>query len=523
MSTDSLTRFPVFVIGDSRTGTLSLHNFFIDNKMKSIHYYVKQARQTEPLHENVDENRANLKAFLATNSAQCYTDYPTRFFFEELWEWYPDALFILSTRSSTERWLKSMATFYDKFGIVVDRESLRVSHEAVNDRIRNFFADKADQFLELCIDDGNDVNTEKLERFLGVANPIPIGNDNSTESIDNSILSKTHQLYRLTSADPVGAIERVLDGDKAFLSEYGWVFLANDTNRFLDFAFGKTGWTEDEGAKAVDVLQTRAAKLQDLGIKYIKYIIPEKSVVYKEYLPRVFGNTPLRQERPAVELAKAMPDFVHYLADYLLDARSYGQLYFRGDSHTNWLGAWFVYCYIIRTLPRLGLAKSREIVAFKDLLPRIAAYEGDLFAQLNPGLRGEFEDRLGFTSAASGLDLTIQLLLPEASKKARRVETPQKYREWFTSRETFVYERPDGEGLKKAVIFRDSTLDFCHELIAQHFSRSVFVWHQGQVFEEVIREENPDVVLHIMAERFVSRYPSFVPLVSADGFMQAKS
>jgi hypothetical protein len=57
-------------------------------------------------------------------------------------------------------------------------------------------------------------------------------------------------------------------------------------------------------------------------------------------------------------------------------------------------------------------------------------------------------------------------------------------------------------------------MDFVHELLAQHFSRIVFVWREGAVFEEIIRFEQPNVVVHMMAERFVSRYPSFQSVVS---------
>ena len=77
----TLTQLPIFVVGDSRTGTLALHNFFVDNGFTSLHYYIKQAKQIEPLHEHIEENREQLRTFLEDYPVQCYTDYPTRFFF----------------------------------------------------------------------------------------------------------------------------------------------------------------------------------------------------------------------------------------------------------------------------------------------------------------------------------------------------------------------------------------------------------------------------------------------------------
>src|SRR5205085_10165431 len=95
----------------------------------------------------------------------------------------------------------------------------------------------------------------------------------------------------------------------------------------------------------------------------------------------------------------------------------------------------------------------------------------------------------------------------------RRMETPAEYRAWFKSRETIIYEN-ENKTLPSAVIFRDSTLDFAHEYIAQHFSRVVFVWYLGQVVQPVLDRENPQIVLQIMAERFINHYPQHQPILS---------
>jgi len=91
--------------------------------------------------------------------------------------------------------------------------------------------------------------------------------------------------------------------------------------------------------------------------------------------------------------------------------------------------------------------------------------------------------------------------------KSRRTVPEPFYLDQYFKREVLVFESGD-ESLPTAVIFRDSTSDFTHQLIAQHFRRSVFIWHEGGVLDEVIEREQPDFVLHIMAERFVSAYGS---------------
>jgi hypothetical protein len=201
------------------------------------------------------------------------------------------------------------------------------------------------------------------------------------------------------------------------------------------------------------------------------------------------------------------------LGDFLSDAKSYGQLYFRGDSHPTWVGAYLIYRHIVETLSTAKVIHNQAI-SLSQLQPVMAQYQGDLFTQTNTKLAAHFQKYWGFMSGAHGLDVLVSLILPGSARKAQKVSVPVEYRDWFRSRETLVYENTD-RTLPRAVVFRDSTFQFVCDLLAQHFSRSVFVWHQGQVIRDIIEREKPEVVIHGMAERFVTRYPKFVPLVRA--------
>ena len=307
-------------------------------------------------------------------------------------------------------------------------------------------------------------------------------------------------------------LEAYLAPDKAMLSEFGWAFLINDTNRFLAVQFEGNNWSPPDLVIANSVLTARAELLRTMGCRYYKFIVPEKSVIYDEYLPLCIMKPARWPERPAEQLARSYSQTVTYL-DYALRAtKSYGLLYFRGDSHTNWMGAWVIYRSIINQLISTGVPTSAP-TPINSLLASLVGWDGDILDQVGSDHRAKFNEQWSIISGSNVLETLLMFSLNSATRKAHPIECPNSYKEWFGPRETKVFERPDRLGLT-AVIFRDSTLDFCVDLIAEHFARSVFIWHTGLVYEDLIRLERPSIVLHVMAERFVVMYPNF-PAVSS--------
>lgn len=302
---------------------------------------------------------------------------------------------------------------------------------------------------------------------------------------------------------------------KGILSNSGWLYLINDTNDFFRIFYGIDSWSEEDERLAISALTQRASAMSSMSLPYLKFIVPEKPAVYPEHLPAIMQSFPINNRRPATILAQEFPDNVYYLLPFLASVKSLGQLYFRGDTHPNWIGAWLIYRAIMSRLVQDGLMSEDKILDIKDLAPTLVGYDGDLVPHLSPEARSQLAGRLGFVIPAEGLEWTVKLEIPPERRCAARVQTPEAYDKWYNSRETFVFERSDRLG-PKVVFFRDSTFDRgLMEMLAEHCSRSVFVWHLGQVDKDIIEIETPDFVVHCMAERFVTQYPSFPPLYQA--------
>jgi hypothetical protein len=505
----------IFVLGDSRTGTLSVSNFFSALGFKSIHYYQKEAQQLPYSLENRSQNYKNILSFIRQSKAQCFSDYPTRLYYKELTMDFPDSYFVLTYRKNLEVWKKSMLGFFGKFNMAIDIEMLSKYYLSINQEIIEYFRDNAQlNFLTICIDDGSVINSAKIKEFLKIDSSIVMTKDNQTVNVNNEIPSGRYHLMEFDNGDPVTQIEAYRRGSKGLLSEYGWIYLINDSNAFMQYLFGRNRWGDVELARAGGVFKDRLEILSSFGSKYFKFIIPEKSVIYREYLPKALNNLVISKDRPAIRIRDILFPVVSYLDNYLIDAKSYGFLYFRGDSHVNWLGAYFIYQYIIKHVNNNSGGALGQVIPFSKLLPVLAGYDGDLSTQIAPEemviLNGQWKDL-----QSNGIyEHLIRYDLPIEIRRSFDVKHCGALSQFDFSREIIVRE-VDDDLLPSAVIFRDSTSDFIIDLMSEHFRRSVFVWHKGEVIKEVIEIEKPDYVIHVMAERFVVAYGHSVQSVSS--------
>ena len=326
---------------------------------------------------------------------------------------------------------------------------------------------------------------------------------NATGSLSFSENSHRAQLYGRPGSMTVSDLQKLCLPNKAVVSEFGWIYLLNEASNFISLQLGEFNVTSEVLTSLQDTLKRRCAFLASRNMYYHQFVVPEKSVVYPEFLPKALIRPDCSPIRPAQLISALIPKTFSYLGPYLRDAKSLGQIFFKGDSHANWLGAWEIYNLIVRKLSSDGVLGLTELIPLGALDCWLAAWDGDISSQLGDEHEAAFKAIWGTTLGSNAIEAVVARRLPENCRRASKVVCPAYYNEWFKSRETLVYERSDRKGMK-AVFFRDSTVDILAvDLLAQHFSRSVFVWHKGFVVEDVLQLEQPEVVIHIMAERFL--------------------
>ena len=170
----------VFVLGDSRTGTTSLHKFLLDAGFRSIHYFVDEVASISRRRGNSRIDYHSFKVFIEESGFDAFSDYPTRNFFRELRQDYPDAFFILTTRKDIQTWQKSMRRFFaSRIDVLDNMGKLSALYQNINEEIRTLHK-ASEHFIEICIDDPSDMNEHLLSTFLGSRADIRLMKLNST-------------------------------------------------------------------------------------------------------------------------------------------------------------------------------------------------------------------------------------------------------------------------------------------------------------------------------------------------------
>ncbi|MFY0608254.1 MAG: hypothetical protein JXR10_16165 [Cyclobacteriaceae bacterium] len=156
----------IFGIGLNKTGTTSL-----GQALEILGYKKHLKSDLELLNAWSQGSLEVIQAAIDEN--EVFEDWPWPLTYEWVADKYPDAKFILTTRSSSERWFKSLCKHADKTGPTQFRKIVyghEMPHEFMehhityynkhNENVRSFFKDNGltDRLLELCWEHGDGWN-----------------------------------------------------------------------------------------------------------------------------------------------------------------------------------------------------------------------------------------------------------------------------------------------------------------------------------------------------------------------------
>ena len=296
----------------------------------------------------------------------------------------------------------------------------------------------------------------------------------------NALIALEHAIsVRGFHSSPVGNV--VLGRDQ-------WLYFAGEDGHALDRHFrGTMPFGDDMVRQLRDELERRRQYLAARGIAYVVSVAPDKATIYPEHLPtwvtHMRAPTPL--ERTA-ELLKRDPA-LHFvdLREPLLEAKRSRQVYYRTDSHWNYLGAIVAYEAIMSEVQR---------VVGVDRLPRIAPPDVPPYVEGVDRYRGDLARLLGIWTGYEEPDFApFAKVLGDPSRRcARRIDHDDD-----PGFEIYVCDRAPA---LRAVVYRDSMAIPLIPLLSENFRRVVYV-SSRRLDRSLIEREHPDVVIDEFVER----------------------
>ena len=281
----------------------------------------------------------------------------------------------------------------------------------------------------------------------------------------------------------------------------GWLIWLGEDGQSLDRHYrGVRVMPDIEADSYVAEVKRRNEYLRARGIAYLTVIVPEKFTIYPEYLPAWVAPSP----HPSL-LARTMDRLAKDGSVAYVDLRPllHGAkgttgpepLYYQTDTHWNLAGAGVGYSAIMRKvqellprrIPSVALPVRPPYVAGRDL------YWGDLARVMGIPFRFREPDYLPLAKVRRD---------PGSVGLRARLMTPDKdsYK---------VYGRPDTT-LPRLLMYRDSMAIALMPMIAENFSRSVFV-NASSLDKQQVAGEHPDIVIDEIVERGmvrISRHPT---------------
>lgn len=267
--------------------------------------------------------------------------------------------------------------------------------------------------------------------------------------------------------------------------EEGWLFHSGEKE--VEMFTGGKPFTPRGVEEWAQFLQSTSDWAAGRGAAFVVVFVPEKQTVYPELMPDGLTRRASRQDQ-LLERLKSRPGVRAVdLRPALREAKAGGQIYMRTDTHWNHIGSFVAYGVLARELGRdFDMVRPTPLSEF-ELEQR--EYSGDLAGIV--GIRGVMRE-------------TVPRLRPRGAPRARIEGECGDVGECSS--------RVEDASLPRLVMYRDSASSYLIPLLAEHFSRGVYVWDRDWKFSnELLERERPDVLVLEMVERRLMDAPPAAP------------
>jgi hypothetical protein len=299
--------------------------------------------------------------------------------------------------------------------------------------------------------------------------------------------------FRLPLVKAYGAVMLLAFGvsssDSVIVGKEGWYFYSGHQilNEDPRADFSRAPPLNDSQLRHwCEILQQRHDWLQGRGIRYLIMLIPNKSEIYPEFMPytvrQAESQSSVRQLAAYLKANSTVP--VLDVTQPLRRAKPWIRLYHKTDTHWNGCGGFIGYQEVIAAIRRWFPAMSEAAPITEFSVKEESWEKGELVRMIN--LKGVVDEETVYD---------LQPLRPRKAKLSVLTESAR-----YPSQGTLDTGNTD---LPRAVIFGDSFLGAFWELLGEHFEKSIYCLSYTGFPIEVIKTEQPDVVIEEILQRFL--------------------
>jgi hypothetical protein len=264
--------------------------------------------------------------------------------------------------------------------------------------------------------------------------------------------------------------------NKIIVLDTGWLFLKNDSNNINKILTGEIVLSELDLISSATTFINREAIINLLGISYSVIVLPDKNVIFHNYLD--FNLSEYRPVRVIQSLVKKFGLDILYPYEIFKENPEF--YYCKTDTHINLNGMKLLYSLLNDRFP---------LFFIMDKLPNIVEntnFLGDLGVKLsNPE------------------NLTVsQFVFPHDDQNFRiidHVKDAIENKKTLTGTEVFI----TNDNLEnRLVVFGTSTSYYSLPLLSASFKSTYFKWGNNFDFEYILKNK-PDCVVWLISERFL--------------------
>lgn len=272
---------------------------------------------------------------------------------------------------------------------------------------------------------------------------------------------------------------------KVMFGDDGWLYYSE--KKIINDIQGEDYFSEEELLDWRKSLELKHDWFRERGIQYIYIVAPNKASIYPEYMPKYLRDTKkeTRVDQLITYLNKKSKYSVMDLRYSLLEAKSKEQVYYKTDTHWNYVGMYAAYYQILsnmkKTFPHLVPLEKNNLY-YEDFYLQ----DGGLTVMLGKtDFKGEKAKKISINNTCvkkTSIDINV------SNKNGAK--------EYILSTECV------GKSLK-AVVFRDSFYTLLLPFMAEHFGEGIYIrdYYDHSIIEKVMQKFKPDIVIEEVVER----------------------